>query len=122
MIHLGGNDLATLGRRRILGDMTQGLEEVAALLRPAEIIWSELVPHFKWRGAEVHSDVENARRKLNFTMKKTCGDMGLGFIRHGLITLKTPEYYERDGFLLSVVGLAMFMLDISGALELAGCT
>ena len=62
------------------------------------------------------------RRRLNFAMRKACNSMGWGFVRHGLITLKVPGYYEKDGVHLNGVGLAMFMMDISGVLEFFGCT
>ena len=48
--------------------------------------------------------------------------MDWGFIRHGRSALKVPAYYEKDGVHLNGMGLAMFMLDISGVLQLVGCT
>ena len=122
VVHFGGKDLAAMGRRHLLQDMRWDLMEVAQMLRPTEIIWSELIPRFKWREANVHFAVEGSRRKMNFLMKKACNSMGWGFIRHSLINLKMLGYYEQDGVLLAGVGLDMFMSNISGSLELAGCT
>ena len=74
------------------------------------------------RGAEVHTAVEQSRRRLNFAMKKACNGMGSGFARHGMLTLKAPGYFEKDGVHLSGVGMAIFMMDIAEALEQVGCT
>ena len=122
VIHLGWNDLARKGRRWLLNAMRADLMKVADRVKPAKVIRSEVVPRFKWRGAEVHTAVERSRCKLNFAMRKACNGMGWGFERHGLVTLKVPAYYEKDGVHLTGTGLAMFMLNIADALEQAGCT
>ena len=77
------------------------------MLRPADIIWSELIPRFKLRGAMVHSAVGGSRHMLNLTMKKACNSMEWGFVRHGLTNCNTPGYYERDGVHLAGVALDM---------------
>mgnify|MGYP002804918078 CR=1 FL=1 len=48
--------------------------------------------------------------------------MGWGFARHGLITLKAPGCYEKDGVHLTGIGQAILMLDLAAALEEMGCT
>ena len=70
VIHLGGNDLTSKGRRQLLQTMRDDLMKVADLVRPAEVIWSEMVPRFEWRGVESHAAIEGSRRRLNFAMKK----------------------------------------------------
>ena len=70
----------------------------------------------------MHAAVEKSQRRLNFAMKKACSGMGWGFARHGMITLKAPGYFEKDGVHLSEVGMATFMMDLAEALEQVGCT
>ena len=94
--------------------MKANLRAVADRVRSAKLIWSEVVPRFEWRGAEV--------RRLNFAMKKACNSMGWGFVWHDMPTLKAPGYFEKDGVHLSRVGMAIFMIDIADALEPVGCT
>ena len=121
-VHFGRNELAAKGRRWLLHKMKADLLAVADSVRPAELIWSEVVPRFEWRGAEVNAAVEQSQRGLNFAMKKACNGMGWGFARHGMLTLKAPGYFEKDGVHLSRVGMAIFMIDIAEALEQVGCT
>ena len=52
VVHLGGNDLTSKGRRQLLQVMKKDLMTMADMVRPAEVIWSEVVPRFEWRGAE----------------------------------------------------------------------
>ena len=41
-MHLGGNDLTSKGRRQLLIAIQADLRRVANLVRPAEVVWSDV--------------------------------------------------------------------------------
>ncbi|KAJ1096623.1 hypothetical protein NDU88_001758 [Pleurodeles waltl] len=117
VMHLGGNDLTCQGSKDLLGAMAAGLMAVALLVRPAEVIWSEIIGRARWRGAQENGAVEQSRTILNISMSKLCRANSWGFVRHGVINLRTPGYCVVEGVHLSGVGIDMFLLNIVGELE-----
>ena len=65
VVHLGGNDLTSKGRRQLLQTMRVDLMRLADMVRPAEVVWSEVVPRFEWRGAESRAAIEASAELCN---------------------------------------------------------
>lgn len=121
VMHLGGNDLTTLGRGPLLHDMRVTLIRLAAGLVPCNIIWSEITPRGEWRGARSHSAVEASRRRGNATMQKVARNSGFGYVRHDPLSTRIPGYFVQDGMHLSDLGNEVFARNIWWALNALGC-
>lgn len=120
VLHLGGNDLAALGRRALLESMQSSLPILARLTRPAEIIFSEIIARRAWRGEEKPGAIEKSRQKLNIMMNKVCKAQGWGFVRHGFINLRSPGYHVEHGVHLTGVGMDMVSPEHRGGTRAVG--
>ncbi|KAJ1149618.1 hypothetical protein NDU88_002425 [Pleurodeles waltl] len=49
VVHLRDNDLAELGRKDLLKTLVPGVTAMSKLLRPADVVWSEIIAKSHWR-------------------------------------------------------------------------
>lgn len=119
VINLGGNSLCTEGRNRFqfLQQMKEDMVKVRQMLPSTIVLFSDILPRWKWRGQTGKSGygLERSRRWLNGAMSgftSSCRHMGC--IRHQNLGL---SHLVEDGVHLTSEGNALFLGNIQGALQ-----
>ncbi|XP_069504885.1 uncharacterized protein [Ambystoma mexicanum] len=121
IIHLGGNDLVSVGRKNVYEEICASLSGISHTWRDTEIYFSSILPRRKWQGAISYKTVDISRRKLNRGLEKYCLVKCFRFMKHPFITLGDPDVFHKDGTQLLEQGMEYFFREISSTLATRGC-
>ena len=65
LIHLGGNDLVTTHLAKLTKQAQGDVRALAMLCPDTVLIWSDVHPRIRYRGALAHNQVEKTRKTFN---------------------------------------------------------
>lgn len=91
-IHLGEKDWVQRKGLELLKAMTPDSEGIRSSWAGSHILWTELVPCHRWRGADMPAAIDKARRKLNRQLRRFCRERGQGEWFTLILVLKWHSY------------------------------
>lgn len=119
LVHLGGNDLGQTVGCCLEHAIKQDLAFIQCMFPKCKIIFSQVVPRLVWTQTEIPPrKIEIKRRHLNRCARRLVINLLKGiYVAHPDITTDTPGFYLPDGVHLSDVGLDLFTLSLTEALQ-----
>jgi hypothetical protein len=112
LIHLGGNDLVSthLGK---LTKQAQGDVRTLAMLCPNTVlIWSDVLPRIRYRGATAHNKVEKTRKTFNSSMRAYVRKWSGKSLRHPQIQWHSDQHFRPDGVHLNDLGNDILIMNL----------
>ncbi|KAJ1163867.1 hypothetical protein NDU88_004319 [Pleurodeles waltl] len=106
ILHVGGNDLATIGRRSVFVDSMVEISWLAKRCPGAVIAWSHIIPRRIWRSGRSAKALNESARRLNSRMKRLLNISVLRTVGHGC--LQGEAMFHEDGVHLSDGGHTVF--------------
>ncbi|KAJ1206898.1 hypothetical protein NDU88_002291 [Pleurodeles waltl] len=107
ILHVGGNDLATIGRRSVFEDLMVEISWLAKRCPGAVIAWSHIIPMRIWRSGRSAKALNESARRLNSRMKRLLNTSALRTVGHGC--LQEEAMFHEDGVHLSDGGHTVFV-------------
>ncbi|KAJ1156575.1 hypothetical protein NDU88_009293 [Pleurodeles waltl] len=107
ILHVGGNDLATIGRRSVFEDLMVEISWLAKRCPGAVIAWSHIIPRWIWRSGRSAKALNESARWLNSRMKRLLNTSALRTVGHGC--LQEEAMFHEDGVHLSDGGHTVFV-------------
>ena len=113
LLHVGTNDIESMGKKDIAKDLKDVFEFVRG--RGCNIIWSDILPRLHYRGFPDGQQglVDRKRRSLNRYGKSLSKRLNGFYIGHPDITYTARELFRPDGVHLSNAGTYLFLRDIA---------
>ena len=118
VIHLGGDDIASVSMIPLMTKIKKSLRYISKVLPDAYLVWSDILPRMVWPGNPV--SMNNKRMRINRFGRETVRGLSNGngrFIMHQH-NYKTPGLFENDGIRLTEIGNDMFLNTLEEALRL----
>lgn len=111
VVHLGGNDFASVGRKGVREQLMADLEWIAQRFPNTVVAWSQMIPRMDWRTEGNRRAINRSVWKMNgeFT-RLTEGNTRIRTIHHG--NIKGAVMFHRDGVHLSKTGMELFIGNI----------
>ena len=75
-IHLGGNDFVTTPMRKLTEQAQCDMKALAELCPHTAIIWSDVLPRIKYRGANANNKMEKICKTFNSSMRAYVRKLG----------------------------------------------
>lgn len=85
IVHIGGNDIAELGRRDLCELIIFEMCGLAKKFLGATIVWSNMIPRSKWRGGKSVKAINESQKRLNLKLGRLFRTDRLSAISHGCI-------------------------------------
>ncbi|CAJ0965397.1 unnamed protein product [Ranitomeya imitator] len=104
VIHLGGNDLAKRSCRELIKDIKFDILRFWVMFPKVLLVWSDIIPRKRWRGARSHEGVNRARIKINRAISRFMVRNGALAVRHVDLESGQGAYWRADGVHLNAVG------------------
>ena len=121
VIHLGGNDLATVTQGKMIKKIKKDINYIASVFPSTQVVWSDILPRLVWRG--VDNTPENLR-KLDLKRKRInrAGRQATRQVMHGKAIIHeidtTPGLHKPDGVHLTPIGNSIFLHTMQEALSM----
>lgn len=116
VVHLGGNDLGQLTSIGLILRLKELFQRVRIRWPEVQLVWSDIVPRSRWRGARDVVALDGARKKVNCAVSQWVVAHGGVAVRHPLLVVQSPWLFWRDGVHLSEEGTRIFLRAIFSAL------
>lgn len=114
VVHLGGNDLGRVPGLELIQQIQGDFAYIGSVWPEVRLVWSDIVPRVRWRGARDLKAIDKARKKVNWAVSRFMETEGGFAVRHPRLVAQAPQMYSLDGVHLSSRGLELFLLDIFG--------
>ncbi|XP_041443973.1 uncharacterized protein LOC121402113 [Xenopus laevis] len=118
LVHAGGNDLARCPMKQLTKNIKRDFVRLWSIFPGVCLLWSEILPRKKWRGARSHGAVDSARIKINKAVSKFVQGQGGVAIRHREFD-NPSEYCCADGVHLNELGMDLFNFNLWDSLGFA---
>ena len=115
VIHVGGDDLESIGMAGFMKKIKKSLLYISKVLPDAYLVWSDILPRTVWP-AKVNSKRLRINRHGHQTVRELPNGNGR-FIRHEH-AIETPGLLENDGTHLTEIGNDLFLYTLEEALRL----
>ena len=102
--HLGGNDLVSTHLGKLTKQAQSDVRALATLCPETMLIWSDVLPRIRYRGAFKHNKVEKTRKTSNSSMRAYTRKMGGKSVRHHQIQWNMNQQFRPDGVHLNDLG------------------
>ena len=76
LIHLGGNYLVTTHLGKLTKQAQSDVRALAMLCPKTVLLWSDVLPRIRYRGAKAHNKVEKTRKTFKFIHESLCEKNG----------------------------------------------
>lgn len=117
IIHLGGNDLASIPLLELILTMQKDINRFSELFPETCVVWSDILPRATYRGAVSNAKVEKARKSLNNAMRTHMPKINGEVIHHPNIQWDAHHLFRKDGVHLNDTGNDIFLKNIVQALN-----
>ncbi|OCT76602.1 hypothetical protein XELAEV_18031805mg [Xenopus laevis] len=118
LVHAGGNDLARCPMKQLTKNIKRDFVRLWTIFPGVCLLWSEILPRKKWRGARSHGAVDNARIKINKAVSKFVQGQGGVAIRHREFD-NPGEFCSVDEVHLNELGMDLFNFNLRDSLGFA---
>ena len=120
VIHLGGNDIVTVTQGKLIRSIKKDINYIASVFPSAAIVWSDILPRLKWRGApndpQTLYQLDQKRKRINRAGRQVIRQLANGkYIVHEIDTV-TPGLFRPDGVHLTLIGNSIFLNTMQEAL------
>ena len=112
IIHLGGNDLASVPLKKLIAMIQKDMKSYSFLFPETCLIWSDILPRATYRGAR-----SNAKISLNNAMKLFMPQIKGQIIHHGNIQWDAHHLYRRDGVHMNNEGNDVLLTNMTNAMK-----
>lgn len=121
LIHLGGNDLTSVGNFGLIRIISDGIRYLFRTFPSTTIIWLDIFQRIVWDGANSIKSIEQKRKRINYIGHKLVSENSRG--KHFSIDIdyKTRGFFRADGVHLSEVGLEFTLDALQEFLKQAAC-
>ena len=116
IIHLGGNDLASVPLKQLIEMIQKDMKSYSFLFPETCLIWSDILPRATYRGARSNAKIEKARKSLNNAMKLFMPQINGQIIQHGNIQWNAHHLYRRDGVHMNNEGNDVLLTNMTNAM------
>ena len=101
---MGGNDLVTTHLGKLTKQAQGDVRTLAMLCPDTVLIWSDVLPRIRYRGATAHNKVEKTRKTFNSSMRAYVRKLGGKSLRHPQIQWHSNQQFRPDGVHLNDFG------------------
>ena len=118
MVHLGGNDLASISRGKLTRFIKNDLKLLQKWMPKTRLVWSDITTRREYRHAVSNARVEVARKTMNSAVRTHIARMGGNAIKHPLLIWSNKSLFIHDGVHLSRKGNEILLQDWQAGLSL----
>ena len=117
IIHLGGNDLASIPLKHLIELIQKDMKAYSKVFPETCLVWSDILPRATYRGARSNAKVEKSRKCLNNAMKLFMPLVAGRSIQHGNIKWNACHLYRNDGVHMNNEGNDVLLKNITLAMN-----
>lgn len=117
IIHCGGNDIGDTPCGELLYHMKFTIAILSKMLPDTALVWSNILPRYKWRFSNNTGAMETTRRRINRGMRSYLLKIGGYVIKHTDFEDKHVNLFSEDGVHLSFIGNEIFLNQIQCTLD-----
>ena len=103
-VHLGGNDFVTTPLRKLTEQAQCDMKVLAELCPQTVLIWSDVLPRIRYRGAYRNNKMKKTCKTFNSAMRAYIRRIGGKAVRHQEIKWNLPHLFRPDGVHLNDMG------------------
>jgi hypothetical protein len=96
-VHLGGNDLASTPLRQLTQQAQCNMKALSELCPQTVLIWSDVLPRIRYRGADANNKMKKTRKTFNSAMRAYIRKLGGKVIRQQKKGGTCHIYFDRLG-------------------------
>ena len=115
IIHVAGNDIGATKTIELCIKIKRNLSWSRCCLPSSMLVWSQILPHLKWRYSENLRAMDIRRNRVNSSIASFLMKNSGSYIRNPEI--KANEKFFEDGVHLSSLGNEIFLNTLQGGIE-----
>lgn len=117
VLHCGGNSIGTIKLHEFRSKIRETLHKLMEMLPTTKLVWSQILPRFKWRFSQNTKAQNIAAERLNNFAAWICIQSGGGYLKYPEIGWNEPDLFCEDGVHLSVMGNELFLYRLQSYLS-----
>lgn len=118
VLHCGGNDIGFGKSIALRKNIINTLKRLSKKLPETKIVWSQILPRFKWR-PKIESDVLNkVRVRVNREAANYIIANKGGYVKYPEISVENKGFFKEDGVHLTQLGNDIILFRLQEALQL----